>query len=97
MITFNENLIGSYDVVQNGNKFHIEIRQGNCLAVMIYDKGDSYMLYAFIADEQHAKNIQKNYAILLGAENVRLNMRYKECAKLLKYFVKEKDITCYYE
>lgn len=101
-VTFNNDLLGTFTLVQNNNEFKIEIRRGNCLAVMIFDQGDSYMLFNFWADEQHIKNIVKNSTsaqpLFLGqAKDVRLNMKYKESAKILKYIVKEVEVTCYYE
>ena len=59
-VTFNKDLLGTFTLEQNGNEFPIEIRRGNCLAVMIFDKGDSYMLYNFFADEAHVKAIIRN-------------------------------------
>lgn len=100
-ITFNQDLLGTFTLVQGDNEFKIEIRRGNCLAVMIYDVGDYWELYNFWADEQHIKNILKhstNAQPLLGqVKDVRLNMKYKESAKILKYIVKETEVTCYYE
>ena len=101
-VTFNNDLLGTFTLVRNNNEFKIEIRRGNCLAVMIFDKGDSYMLFNFWADEQHIKNIIKNSIVTNPlfhgeAKNIRLNMKYKESAKLLKYIVKEAEVTCYYE
>lgn len=101
-VTFNQDLLGTFTLEQNGNEFPIEIRRGNCLAVMIYDQGDNYMLFNFWADEQHIKNIIKHSTstqpLLLGqAKNFRLNMKFKESAKILKYIVKETEVTCYYE
>ena len=39
MVSFNNDKLGRFTLVQNGNEFEIEIRRGNCLAVMIYDTG----------------------------------------------------------
>lgn len=85
-------------------KFKIQIRQGNCLAVFIYAyKKDGqwwHQLYTFFGDEQHIKNIKKNVGDLFDDEvaGVKLNMYYKECNTLLKYFVREGiRVQCYYK
>ena len=101
-VTFNKDLLGTFTLEQNGNEFPIEIRRGNCLAVMIFDQGDSYMLYNFFADEAHVKAIIRNSdhpkPLFHGeAKNFRLNMKFKESANLLQYIVKETEVTCYYE
>lgn len=100
MVSFTNEKLGSFTLVQNGNEFEIEIRRGNCLAVMIYDTGEYYSLFNFYADEQHIKNILKNEYKLFNDEvkNVRLNMKYKESKTLLKYFLGEIDkVICYNE
>lgn len=102
MITFSKDLLGTFILDYSGHEFKIEIRRGNCLAVMVYDRGDSYELHNFWMDEQHIKNIIKNSEgnnpLFRGqAKNIRLNMKYKESAKILKYIVKEAEVTCYYE
>ena len=101
-VTFNKDLLGTFTLEQNGNEFPIEIRRGNCLAVMIFDKGDSYMLYNFLADEALVKSFIRisdhPKPLFYGeAKNFRLNMKFKESAKLLQYIVKETEVTCYYE
>lgn len=101
-VTFNQDLLGTFTLVQGDNEFKIEIRRGNCLAVMVYDAGDYWGLFNFWADEQHIKNIIKNSTsaqpLFLGqAKDIRLNLKYKESAKILKYIVKETEVTCYYE
>lgn len=100
MVTFTNEKIGSFTLVQDGNEFEIEIRRGNCLAVMIYDTGECYSLFNFYADEQHIKNILKNGSKLFNdkIKNMRLNMKHKESKTLLKYFLNEIDeIICYKE
>lgn len=110
MITYNKHLMGTLTVRQNGGLYRIQIRQGNCLAVMIYvsknpdstSKKDRYLhtLFMFYHDEQHIKNIIKNGHGLIGDEivSMRLNMYYKESWTLLKYFTKEgHKVTCYYK
>ena len=94
--------------------FTLQIRQGNCLAVLLFvrkatpeelekhPEGKWYhQLWSFYVDEQHLKNILKNEGdVLFGEEvtSISLNMYYKECKTLLKYFTKSgHKVTCYYK
>lgn len=100
MVSFTNEKLGSFTLVKSNHEFEIEIRRGNCLAVMIYNTGDYYSLFNFYADEQHIKNILKHNFKLFHDEvkNVRLNMKYKESKTLLKYFLGEIDeVKCYTE
>lgn len=100
MINFTEELLGKVTIKQGINEFEIEIRRGNCLAVFIYDSGDSYTLYNFYADKTHLNNIKKNCGKIWSDEVIscRLNLRYKESKTLLDYFVKDGiKVECYYE
>lgn len=104
MITFNANLMGKMVIVQDENEFEIQIRQGNCLAVFIHLNDDRATLYNFYADEQHLKNIIKGCKedgtrlFWDDVKSIRLNMRYKECAKLVKYFTQSGyEVNCYWE
>lgn len=47
-VTFNQDLLGTFTLVQGDNEFKIEIRRGNCLAVMIYDAGDYWGTIQFL-------------------------------------------------
>ena len=107
-IHFSENVMGKIIITQNGNEFELDIRQGNCLGAVIYcrkeDDGYVHILMDFFADEQHLKNRckavdngEEKTVLFYDAKSIRLNMRYKECAKLLKHLVKYYEITCYYE
>ena len=95
-------------------KYTIQIRDANCIAAFIYvrratpeelEKNPAgkwyHQLYTFFADEQHMKNIMKDYGDIMCGErvvSVKLNMYYKECYTLLKYFVKSgHKVTCYYK
>lgn len=110
MLRYTSTTIGELVIKQNEKKFKIQIRQGNCLAVFIHvrknekskGKHDRYIhtLYSFYADEQHLKKIVKEFGNVISDEitSLRLNMYYKECYTLLKYFVKQaKSVTCYYK
>lgn len=86
------------------NKYKIQIRQGNCLAVFIYAYKKEgqwwHQLYTFFNDEQHVKNIIKNCDHLFSDEvvSIELNMYYKESKKLLNLLIKAGyKVTCYYE
>ena len=108
-VSYNGNVIGTMTVTQGNNKFNIEIRQSNCLAIFIHsykiDEQIRSSLQYFFADEQHLKNCCKavDKGELKGifpydeVNEIRLNMRYKESAKLLKHLVKYYEINCYYE
>lgn len=94
MLTFTEELLGKIKIKQKENVFEIEIRKGNCLAVFIHvgknQEGKTiHTLYNFYSDEQHLKNIIKNDKKIIFDEvlEIELNMAYKECYILLKYFV----------
>ena len=111
-LSYNGTTIGKIVIKQGENKFHLQIRQGNCLAVIInVRKADEeelkehpdgkciHTLYTFYADEQHLKNMLKEYGNVLADEvvSIELNMFYKENYTLLKYFVKSgyKVKCCY--
>ena len=96
-------------------RFNLQIRQGNCLAVIIYvrrataeelernPKGKWFhQLHMFYANEQHMKNMLKDYGSVLDdmdkVISCELNMYYKECWTLLKYFTKSGyKVKCYYK
>lgn len=96
-------------------KFNLQIRQGNCLAVILYvrkatpeeleknPEGKWYhQLHMFYADEQHMKNMMKEYGQVLDemdrVVSCELNLYYKECWTLLKYFTKSGyKVKCYYK
>lgn len=94
------------------NKFRIQIRQGNCLAVFIHVYKDPepedpkrpwvHQLQMFFANEQHIKNCLKEYTfenLFNGLlKNIRLNLFYSECRILLKYFTQQGlNVQCYYK
>lgn len=100
-IRFSEQMLGVMTIEQNGEKFEIQIRKGNCLAVFIYESEDRYHLYNFYADVEHIKNIKDNHDGKLLFDEVvscRLNLRYKESQTLAKYFTMDGiEVICYYE
>jgi hypothetical protein len=108
-ITYNGNVMGKIVITQNEQKFTLEIRQGNCLAVIIHSNKEpdgtfTHTLMQFFADEEHLKRMCKSVdkeeekaPIFYDVKSIRLNMRYKECATLLKHLVKYYKITCYYK
>ena len=107
-LTYNGITIGKISIAQecDGERRHftLQIRQGNCLAVIIYVRRATpeelekhpegrwyHRLGSFYGDEQHLKNILKNEGdVLFGEEvtSIQLNMYYQECRTLLKYFTK---------
>lgn len=117
MLRYNGTTIGTITIKQNHYgeeyKYTLQIRQGNCLAVVIFVRKSTeeelaknpegkwyHSLYTFFADEQHLKNILKHEGDVLFGEKVvgiKLNLFYKECNTLLKYFTKSgHKVTCYY-
>lgn len=108
-ITYNGNVMGRIVISQNEQEFELQIRQGNCLAIIIHsykkDDGDYiHTLMQFFADERHLTRIckavdkgEEKTPIFYNVKSIHLNMRYKECSKLLKHLVKYYEINCYYE
>ena len=118
MLHYNGTTIGTITIKQRhadkDYKYTLQIRQGNCLAVIIYvrkateeelkenPEGKWYnQLYSFYGDEQHMKNIIKNEGDIFFGEtvtNIKLNLYYKECKTLLKYYtLSGHKVTCYYK
>ena len=118
-LTYNSTTIGKLTIEQEfggeRHRFNLQIRQGNCLAVIIYVRKATpeeleknpdgkwyHQLHMFYANEQHLKNIMKDYGKALDEMDkvikCELNMYYKENYTLLKYFVKSGyKVTCYYK
>lgn len=118
-LTYNGTTIGKITIEQElgGNKYryNLQIRQGNCLAVILYVRKSTpeelaknpegkwyHQLHMFYADEQHLKNIMKDYGKALDEMDkvisCELNLYYKECWTLLKYFTKSGyNVKCYYK
>ena len=88
------------------NKFPIQIRASNCLMCAIHVWKDPnpedperpwhHDLVMFYADEQHLKNILKDYkkdafnGMFSGEmKNIKLNIYYKEMLTLAKYMAKD--------
>lgn len=108
-IQYNGNTMGVITIDQQGNKFELQIRQGNCLAVIIHSNKEpdgtfTHTLMQFFDCEETLKRMCKavdkdegKAPIFYDVKSIRLNMRYKECATLLKHLVKYYKITCYYK
>lgn len=118
-LRYNGITIGKLTVEQelggNKYKYNLQIRQGNCLAVIIYVRKSTeeelkrnpegkwyHQLMAFFVDERHMKNIMKDWGTILDPMNrvvkCELNLYYKECWTLLKYFTKSGyNVKCYYK
>lgn len=104
MIRYTGETIGTITIRQEyvgmSKTVRLQIRRGNCLAVIIHAGKDSDTLYNFFVDERHMENIIKNDGALLSDDvvSIKLNMYYKESYKLLKYFVIEgHKVQCYYK
>lgn len=101
--------MGIITIDQKGNEFELQIRQGNCLAVIIHsneehDGAFTHTLMQFFDSEETLERIckavdkgEEKAPIFYDVKSIRLNMRYKECSKLLKHLVKYYEINCYYE
>ena len=108
-IQYNGNTMGIITIDQKGNEFELQIRQGNCLAVIIHSNKEqdgtfTHTLMQFFADEEHLKRMckavdkgEEKTPIFYDVKSIRLNMKYKECSKLLRHLVKYYEINCYYE
>lgn len=112
-LTYTGTTIGKIIIKQGEQKFNLQIRQGNCLAVIInvrkateeelkeHPEGKYiHTLYTFYADEQHMKNMMKSYDKVLFNDvvSIELNMFYKDNYTLLKYFTKSGYmVLCYYK
>lgn len=77
-----------------GNPYKVEIRTGNCLAVLIQvtkkDGGFYHWLWQFFVDEKHIKNIRKDGTKIFydtKVVRIRLNGYFKEAWTLAKYAV----------
>ena len=94
------------------NKFRIQIREGNCLAVFMHIYKESkpknpelpwrHELVSFFYHEAHMKNVLKDETIesfFSGKiRNIKLNLFFKESKILLKWFTKNGyKVTCYYK
>lgn len=98
-------IVEHYPVLDD-REYTIEIRKANCLAAFIAVYSDEtgenkQSLFGFYADEGHLRNIVKhtgNPFLWDDVREVELNLAYKECNTLLKYFVKTgMEIKCYYK
>lgn len=118
-LRYNGTTIGKMTVAQDfggrREKFNLQIRQANCLAVILYvrkstdeelarnPKGKWYHeLVSFFVDEKHMRGLIKDYGEVLDPINkvlsCELNMYYKECWTLLKYFTRSGyKVRCYYK
>ena len=61
-IQYNGNTMGIITIDQKGNEFELQIRQGNCLAVIIHSNKEqdgtfTHTLMQFFSDEEHLKRI----------------------------------------
>ena len=113
MIRYDSTTIGTMVLKQRGKMFKLQIRKGNCLAVIIYvrkltdeemleNTGSKYMhtLYDFYLDGKHLSKRLKKDGDVLGKDivAVELNLFYEESQTLLKYFVKSgHKVKCYYK
>ena len=104
---YNQRIGEVYTKQKDGKVYKVNIFGGNCLCVFTYQYTDEKtgkrmeQFLNFYADEQHIKNIIKEYNHLEpvdGITSIRLNTYYKEAMVLLKYFTKcGYKVKCYYK
>lgn len=95
--------MGELTLIQDENKFKINIYACNALCAFIYeytnDEGQEMCkLMNFLNDKQHIKNLLKSrHELFLGkVENIRLNMYYMSNIDVLHYFTEMGvTVTCY--
>ena len=101
------------DAIRKDKKWNLQIRTGNCLAVIIHSRKCTeeelkenpkgkyvHTLYSFFVDGKHLQNILKSKGKVLFDDvvSIELNMFYEENYTLLKYFVKSGyKVKCYYK
>lgn len=99
MLQYNDEILGHFVYTDQHGEWDIEIRKGNCLAVMIYlcknEKNQlTHGLFNFYDNEKHIKNMLKeNVKLCEGISNCTLNIYYKEALTILKYWSKEIEIN----
>lgn len=96
--------MGEIVIRQENKDFTINIYNGNCLAVMLYeykkDGKDMYSLYNFFMDTKHCRKLVKMGEELIFDEvvSISLNLSYPNAKKLLDIFVKQGyTVNCYYK
>lgn len=89
-----------YGEIQLENGRTIEVRAGNCLAVLIYKTkekdGEYWNLWTFYYDTKHLNNILKNEGDILFGENIKriqMNIFYNEALTLSKWFAKSGHVV----
>lgn len=104
MLVYSNDIVGNVIIKHNGYTSNLEMRLGNVLAVFISEGIDENgeirkYLYTFFEDEKHLKNMKREgFKPFAGDEvKIRLNMKYKENYKVLKYLVEYYNIECYFE
>lgn len=98
MLNYTGEKLGTLTIKRGDKKYKIQIRRGNCLAAFIYiykmknpsdpERPWVHQLYTFFNDDDHVKNIMKEFKNdLFGDEviKVELNLYYKESTRLAKY------------
>lgn len=116
-LRYNGTTIGKVVIKQNicdeWKKFTIQIRQGNCLAVLIHVRKSTpeelakhpegkylHTLYTFFSDSTHMEKLIKHEGDVLFDKvvSIELNLYYKESKTLLKYFtLAGHSVKCYYK
>lgn len=109
MLRYSGTTMGEVVIKQDDHKFKIQIRSANCIAALIHIKkiteGENkgkylHTLYSFFANEQHLKNMLKEQGRVIYNEvvSISLNLYFKECWTMLKYFVKSGyKVKCYHK
>lgn len=102
-ITFTKEKYADVVIEQDGVRFNLEIRRGNCFGVIIYitknDSGEEIAnLYSWFNDVRHLRNIVKYSGKLFCGKvvSVKLNMAFKESYKMLPFLIDSGyKVLCY--
>ena len=86
-------------------KLKVDICKANALCAFIYkyknEDGETInQLVNFLCDSTHVRNLIKSKTELFfeDIERVELNLHFKECEQILKYFTQMGHrVTCYYK
>ena len=104
MLTYTNEVIGTVKIVQKNQTFDLELRKGNCIAVLLFKGKHEDTLMNFFADERHLRNLckkaddEKTYnPIGYDVKEIKLNLFHKEAKILLNWFVKYYEIVCYWQ
>lgn len=86
-------VLGYMDFTENGNKYRVEICKSNVLAAFIYKGIENNVLWYFLADVQHAKNILKHNKGLFYENDKNTKMQIKSIVLNTHYKTELKELA----